>query len=273
MAMCTLDRRYEMNAYVGLDVSLRTTSICVVDEKGSTVIEKTVPSDPDVITEFINAHAPTVHRVGLESGPTSIWLWRELAARDLPVICIDARHAKAALSMQINKSDRNDALGLARIMQTGWYRQVQIKSSHSDTIRVLLNSRALLVKMKRDIENQVRGLLKISGLVIGQAKDVAFSERVHLLLLGEPALAEFVQPLMDVRESIGKQLAMLERRVGRLARNNPQTGAFMTVPGIGPVTALAFLAAIDDPTRFSRSRNVGAYLGLTPRRYASGEVD
>lgn len=123
-----------MNTYVGLDVSLRNTSICVVDEKGLTVIEKAVLSDPDIIAEFIDAQAPAVHRVGLESGPTSIWLWRELAARNLPVICIDARHAKAALSMQINKSDRNDAVGIARIMQTGWYRQVQIKSSHSDTI-------------------------------------------------------------------------------------------------------------------------------------------
>lgn len=262
-----------MNAYVGLDVSLRNTSICVVDEKGSTVIEETVLSDPDAIAEFIHAHAPGIHRVGLESGPTSIWLWRELAARNLPVICIDARHAKAALSMQINKSDRNDAVGIARIMQTGWYRQVQIKSPHSDTIRALLNSRALLVKMKRDIENQVRGLLKISGLVIGQAKDMAFSKRVHALLSGEPALAEIVQPLLEVRESVGRQLAILESRVRQLARDNLQTRAFMTVPGIGPVTALAFLATIDDPTRFSRSRNVGAYLGLTPRRYASGEID
>lgn len=190
-----------MNTYVGLDVSLRNTSVCVVDEKGSTVIEKTVLSDPDIIVEFIDAHAPAIHRVGLESGPTSIWLWRELAARNLPVICIDARHAKAALSMQINKSDRNDAVGIARIMQTGWYRQVQIKSSHSDTIRALLNSRALLVRMKRDIDNQVRGLLKISGLVIGQAQDLAFSQRVHSLLSSEPLLAEFTQPLMEVRIS------------------------------------------------------------------------
>jgi transposase len=149
-----------MNVYVGLDVSLRNTSICVVDQDGSTVTEKTVFSNPDAIAEFIHEYAPTTHRVGLETGPTSIWLWRELTARSLPVICIDARHAKAALSMQINKSDRNDALGIARIMQTGWYRQIQIKSSRSDTIRALLNSRSLLVKIKRDIENQVRGLLK-----------------------------------------------------------------------------------------------------------------
>jgi transposase len=262
-----------MSACVGLDVSLKNVSICVVDEKGSTVTEKTVISDPDVIAEFIHIHAPATQRVGLESGPTSIWLWRELAARDLPVICIDARHAKAALSMQINKSDRNDAVGIARIMQTGWYREVQVKSPHSDATRAQLSSRALLVKVKRDLENQIRGLLKIAGLVIGRAKGDAFTGRAHFLLVSEPELAELVRPLLEVRETVLEQLVILDRRVRHLAQNNPQTRAFMTVPGIGPITALAFMAAIDDPERFKRSRNVGAYLGLTPRRYASGEVD
>ena len=239
-----------MNAYVGLDVSLKNVSICVVDEKGSTVTEKTVISDPDVIAEFIHIHAPATRRVGLENGPTSIWLWRELAARDLPVICIDARHAKAALSMQINKSDRNDAVGIARIMQTGWYREVQVKSPHSDATRALLSSRALLVKVKRDLENQIRGLLKIAGLVIGRAKGDAFTGRVHILLVSEPELAELVRPLLEVRETVHEQLVMLDRRVRQLAQNNPQTRAFMTVPGIGPITALAFMAAIDDPEAF-----------------------
>lgn len=262
-----------MDTYVGLDVSLKSTSICVVDDDGVILSEDAVASDPDAIATYIQVNAPMIHRIGLESGPTSIWLWRELAERDLPVICIDARHAKAALSMQINKSDRNDAVGIARIMQTGWYRQVQVKSPRSDAIRALLNSRALLVKIKRDLENQIRGLLKSTGLVIGRAKDGAFTERANLLLTDEPELAEFARPLLDVRETVHGQLAMIERRVRRVAQNNLQTRAFMTVPGIGPITALSFLAAIDDPERFKRSRNVGAYLGLTPRRYASGEVD
>jgi transposase len=175
--------------------------------------------------------------------------------------------------MQINKSDRNDAIGIACIMQTGWYREVQVKSPRSDAIRALLNSRALLVKIKRDLENQIRGLLKSTGLVIGRAKGDAFTERANLLLVDEPELAEFAQPLLNVRETVHEQLATIERRVRLLAQNNPQTRAFMTVPGIGPITALSFMAAIDDPERFKRSRNVGAYLGLTPRRYASGEVD
>ncbi len=131
-----------MATYVGLDVSLRETSICIVDETGVAVKEGVVSSDPDRIAEYLAEHAQMARRIGLESGPTSSWLWRELETRGLPAICIDARHASAALSMQINKSDRNDSLGLARIMQTGWFRQVQVKSESSHRIRALLNARS-----------------------------------------------------------------------------------------------------------------------------------
>jgi len=189
------------------------------------------------------------------------------------VICIDARHARAALSMQINKSDRNDAAGIARIMQTGWYREVQIKSPASHATRAVLNSRAMLVKIVRDLENQVRGLLKVEGLVIGRAKEGVFSSRAKALLGERPDMALIIEPLLNARESTRQQLGLLERRVRQLAREIPLTRSLLTVPGVGPVTALAFMATIDDPGRFRRSRSVGAYLGLTPRRHASGEVD
>ena len=149
-----------MEHYVGLDVSLKTTAICVVDAKGNVLSEGSVDSNPDAIAQFVEKKAPNAVRIGLESGSTSTWLWTELNARELPVICIDARHAKAALKMQMNKTDRKDAMGIARIMQCGWFRQVQVKSYDSHAIKALLVSRALLVKIKRDIENQVRGLLK-----------------------------------------------------------------------------------------------------------------
>jgi len=262
-----------MTSYVGLDVSLKSTSICVVDTDGKVIVEQSVDSDPDSIADFVHINAPGVQRVGLESGPTSVWLWRELAQRGLPVICIDARHARAALSMQINKSDRNDAAGIARIMQTGWYREVQIKSPASHATRAVLNSRAMLVKIVRDLENQVRGLLKVEGLVIGRAKEGVFSSRAKALLGERPDMALIIEPLLNARESTRQQLGLLERRVRQLAREIPLTRSLLTVPGVGPVTALAFMATIDDPGRFRRSRSVGAYLGLTPRRHASGEVD
>jgi transposase len=262
-----------MEHYVGLDVSLKQTSICVVDQVGLVVREGVVDSDPEAIAEFVRSNAPRVVRIGLESGPTATWLWTELKRCGLPVICIDARHAKAVLRMQINKSDRNDAAGIARIMQTGWFKEVRVKDLDSHAVRALLASRALLVKIKRDVENQVRGLLKNLGLVIGQAKFDVFTVRAEKLIEDRPELMAAVRPLLEARRAIEQQVDDLDRKVQKLARHDAQVRRFMTAPGIGPVTALCFLATIDDPTRFKRSRSVGAYVGLTTRRYASGEVD
>src|SRR6202045_1266204 len=262
-----------MQHYVGLDVSLKQTAVCIVDEAGKIKREGMVASDPDAIAHFIERHAPHAVRIGLETGATATWLWTELHKLALPVICIDARHAKAALKMQINKSDRNDAVGIARIMQCGWYKEVRVKGLDSHAIKALLVSRALLVKIKRDLENQIRGLLKNFGLVIGRVKMNVFLMRAVELIEARLELAAAVEPLLKVREAVEKQIADLDWKVMRLARNDVQVRRFMTAPGIGPITALCYLAIIDDPTRFKRSRGVGAYVGLTSRRFASGEVD
>lgn len=262
-----------MEHFVGLDVSLKLTAICVVDRAGSVIREGVVDSAPETIAEFVTSNAPNVVRIGLEAGPTATWLWTELKQLGLPVICIDARHAKAVLKMQINKSDRNDAAGIARIMQTGWFKEVRVKDLDSHYIKALLASRALLVKIKRDLENQVRGLLKNLGLVIGRAKLNVFAVRAEELIERRPELMAAVKPLLDARNAIEQQVDDLDRKVMRLARNDAQVRRFMTAPGVGPITALCFLATIDDPTRFKRSRSVGAYVGLTTRRYASGETD
>ena len=181
-----------MEYYVGLDVSLKQTSICVVDQTGSVVREGVVDSDPEAISAYVRSKAPDAVRIGLETGPTSTWLWTELKRLGLPVICIDARHAKAVLKMQINKSDRNDAIGIARIMQTGWFKEVHVKGIDSHSVRALLASRALLVKIKRDLENHVRGLLKNLGLVIGRAKFIAV--RAEELIEGRPELIAAIRP-------------------------------------------------------------------------------
>ncbi|WP_024521005.1 IS110 family transposase [Bradyrhizobium sp. Tv2a-2] len=261
-----------MEHYVGLDVSLKLTSICIVDRTGKVEREGVVASDPEAIATFIKLHAPHVVRIGLETGATSTWLWTELNKIGFPVICIDARHAKAVLKMQINKSDRNDAAGIARIMQCGWYKEVCVKDLDSHATKALLVSRALLVKIKRDIENQIRGLLKNLGLVIGRAKMNMFAARAAQLADDRCELLAAVDPLLKAREAVEQQIVDLDRKVLRLARNNAQVRRFMTAPGIGPVTALCFLATIDDPARF-KSRSVAACAGLTTRRYASGEID
>jgi len=262
-----------MERYVGMDVSLKETSICVVNDKGRIVSEGTVISEPSAIAAFIKTKAAGAKRIGLETGPTTTWLWHELRALGLPVICIDARHAKAALSMQINKSDRNDAVGLARIMQCGWYKEVQVKSLPCHEIRAVLSSRAQLVKIKCDLENQIRGLLKNLGLVIGKAGGKVFHRRAEELVGEHRLLQEAIRPLLGVRETTRREIASLTRKLLAMARDNDESRRLMTVPGIGAINALAFCAAIDEPARFRRSRSVGAYLGLTPRRHASGEVD
>jgi len=262
-----------MEHYVGLDVSLKQTAICVVDQAGKVVCEGMVISDPEAIAAFVNSKAPRAVRIGLETGPTATWLWSELNRMGLPIICIDARHAKAALKMQINKNDRNDAIGIARIMQCGWFREVRVKCLDSYAIKALLASRALLVKMKRDLENQIRGVLKNLGLVIGQAKLNVFAARANTMIEDRTELAAAVEPLLRVREALEEQITNYDRKVLKLARDDMQVRRFMTAPGIGPITALCYLATIDDPTRFKKSRSVGAYAGLTARRYASGEVD
>jgi transposase len=244
-----------------------------VDQAGSVVREGVVDSDPELIGAFVRSKAPGALRIGLETGPTTTWLWTELKRLGLPVICIDARHAKAVLKMQINKSDRNDAAGIARIMQTGWFKEVRVKNIDSHLIKALLVSRALLVKIKRDLENQIRGLLKNLGLIIGRAKFNVFAVRAEELIEDRPELEAVIKPLLAARKVIEGQVADLDRKVLKLARHDVQVRRLMTVPGIGPVTALCFKATIDDPTRFKRSRSVGAYVGLTTRRHASGEVD
>src|SRR5437667_806608 len=250
--------RATMVHYVGLDVSLKQTSICVVNQTGSVVREGAVDSDPEAIAAFLRAKAPGAVRIGLETGPTATWLWTELKRLGLPVICIDARHAKAVLKMQINKSDHNDAAGIARIMQTGWFKEVRVKDLDSHSVRALLASRALLVKIKRDLENQIRGLLKNVGLVIGRAKFNVFTMRTEELIADRPQMIAVVGPLLKARQAIEQQTDDLDRKVLKLARYDAQVRRFMTVPGIGPITAFCFKATIDDPTRFKRLRSVGA---------------
>jgi len=177
------------------------------------------------------------------------------------------------LAMQINKTDRNDAIGIARIMQTGWFREVQVKRLSCHEVRAAINSRALLVKMKRDVENQMRGLLKNFGLIIGKVGRSAFPIRVKELLTKRPILEKAILPLLGLREHLKEEISEFDRMLLKITRDNDAARRLTTVPGVGPITALTFISAIDDPVRFRRSRSVGAYIGLTPRRYASGEID
>src|SRR3979490_471850 len=211
-----------MEHHVGLDVSLKQTSTCVVAQTGSVVREGVVDSDPEAISVYVRSKAPDAVRIGLETGPTSTWLWTELKRSGLPLICIDARHAKAVLKMQINKNDRNDAIGIARIMQTGWFKEVHVKDIDSHSVRALLGSRALLVKIKRDLENQVRGVFKNLGLVIGRGTFNVFAVRAEELIEDRPELVGAPRPLPEARNAPAQKRRALDRKVTKLARRDAQ---------------------------------------------------
>ncbi len=262
-----------MKQYVGLDVSQKLTSLCVVDEDGRKVWAGKCPSTPEALAFTIRERAPQAERVGLETGPLCVWHFHGLKALQVPVRCIDARHAKAALSMQVNKSDDNDAEGLAQIMRTGWFREVHVKSLNAQLLRSLLQSRLQLVAMRRDVANQVRGALKVFGVVLTSGRRSTLDCLVHEGIGAREELSSFIEPLLAAWRTLGEQVAVLDKRLRRTAKDHAVVKHLMTVPGVGPVVGVAFVATIDDPRRFAKSRAVGAHLGLAPRRFQSGEID
>ena len=262
-----------MKQYVGLDGSMEETNVCVLDDAGMVVFVGSTPSRPEALTKLLRAQAQHAERIALETGSLSSWLWCELKAVGFPVVCLDARHAKAALSMRINKTDRNDARGLAELVRIGWYREAKVKSMESRQVRAVLAARSKLVDLRRDLENQMRGLLKSLGFVIGKAGVRVLPSRIAALLREAPHLRPLIDPLMAAHSILAKQVAKYDAQIRELAKADQTIQRLMTVPGVGPVTALAFASTIDDPHRFARATDVGAYLGLTPRRYQSGELD
>lgn len=262
-----------MPTFAGLDVSQAKTTVCIVDERGLVTWRGSCATSPRAIAQTLATRASSLERVGLESGPLAPWLVPELRILELPVVCLDARHARAALSVQINKSDANDADGLAQIVRTGWYREVEVKSVESHLVRATLGVRKQLVGMRTEMINQIRGLMKIFGLILPKGSGARFEASVRARLAEKAELGLVLEPLLAAWRALDDQVAALERQLVRRARRHEVCHRLMTVPGVGPLTALAFVTTVDDPTRFRRSSSVAAYLGLTPRRHQSGERD
>ncbi len=262
-----------MKQYVGLDVSQQETSVCVIDQAGRAIYEGRVKSDPGALTEVLRKRAPDAERIGFETGAMASWLWHELRRVDLPVVCIDARHAHAALSVRINKSDQNDAKGLAELVRVGWYREVKVKSEESQKVRAILVARSRLVSIRREIENQVRSMIKEYGLLFRRAIGLQFRNQVIELVAEDHQLRAIIDPLLSIHEHVCRQQTKFDEEVRRLAKADDTTRRLMSVPGVGVITALTFRHTIDDPSRFRSASQVGAYLGLTPRRNQSGETD
>ena len=261
-----------MSFYVGLDVSVRTTSVCVVDAVGSIVSERKLPTDPQAIAKHLLELRLTIVRIGLEAGAMSQHVHAGLAEAGLPVICVETRHMKAALSAQLNKTDRHDARGIAQMMRVGLYKPVHVKTPTSQRLRTVLTARQLLRAKLLDLENEVRGFLRNVGYDLGKVTARDFERRTRELA-GDTELMVVVDPLLVVRRTLREGFAQLDDLLVHLAREDAVCRRFMTVPGVGPLVALTFRATVDVPARFARSRAVGAHFGLTPRKHQSGEVD
>ncbi len=262
-----------MPLYVGLDVSQKTTAICAVDESGERHWRGACPTDPTAIASRIVQHAGADAKVGIETGAMTPWLVHGLRRLGLTVECLDARRVKAALQMRLNKTDQNDAEGLAQVVRTGWYRAVHVKSLDAHRARSLLGARAQLVGMRTRLSNMIRGVLKTFGLLPGAGRGQRFDRHVEALLEDEPEVGAIVRPLLQTWRQLGAQIAAFDKAVQQRVRADPTCRLLMTVPGIGALSSLAYVSTVENPGRFTRSRAVGAHLGLTPRRYQSGEID
>ena len=259
-----------MDHFAGLDVSVNETSVCIVDETGKIVREVKVASEPDALLTVLKNRAYHFKRIGLEAGPLSQWLYSALAEAELPVVCVETRHMQAVLKAQINKTDRNDARGIAQMMRVGLYRPVHVKTLRSQKLRMLLTHRKLMLSKAIAIENDLRGTLRNFGLKVGTVK---FEARIKELIENLPDLAVLVEPLLVVRRVLREQIGILHRRLLVIVRDDAVCRRLMTVPGVGPVVALTYRATVDVPARFRNSKAVGAVFGLTPSKYQSGEIN
>jgi len=263
-----------MKYFTGIDVSLRFVSICVVDEAGVVQYEGKVPAEVDLIVVALRRFSAEIKQVGLEAGTLTQYLTYGLQKAGLEVICLEARQTAAMLAAMRNKTDRNDARGLAQILRSGWYRRVHVKSLESHQVRALLASRKAILTKCIDLENELRGLLKIFGVrLASRVGHGSFDEAVRATVTAEPLLARALVPLLDARTVLYKTYLKLDNAVKAVVRTDPVCQRLMTVPGVGPVTSLTFKAGVDDVNRFRSSRTVAAHFGLTPRRYQSGETD
>jgi transposase len=262
-----------MDYFAGLDVSVKDTSVCIVDDAGRIKREVKVASEPDALLQVLRSAGYQFKRIGLEAGPLSQWLFSALAEAGLPVICVETRHMRAVLKAQINKTDRNDARGIAQMMRVGLYRPVHVKTLRSQKLRVLLTHRKLLQAKAIAVENDLRATLRNFGLKIGMVGTIKFEARIKELVDNFADLAALVEPLLTVRRVLREQISILHRRVVAAVRNDEVCRRLMTVPGVGPVVALTYRATVDVPARFRKSKSVGAVFGLTPARDQSGESD
>lgn len=262
-----------MEHYAGIDVSLEESSVCVVDATGRIVREVKVASEPEALVRYFDELDLPVSRIGLEAGPLSQWLHAGLVAAGRDAVLLETRHVKAALSAMTVKTDRKDARGIAQMLRMGWYRSVHAKSVPCRDTRALLVGRKLLQSKLLDVELSIRGILRGYGLKIGEVSRGRFEERIRELTAAHATLETVIGAMLAARTALWTEFTRLHREMLKIARADRICRRLMSTPGVGALVALTYRSAVDDPSRFGKSRTVGAYFGLTPKKYQSGETD
>jgi transposase len=262
-----------MKYYAGIDVSLNSSNVCVVDASGKIVREGKVASEPVTLITWLGSLGVNLERIGLEAGPLSQWLYGALREAGLAVELLETRHVKTALSTMPVKTDRNDARGIAQLMRLGWFRPVHCKSMAAQEVRALLTARKLVQSKLYDIEMSLRGILRGFGLKVGPTTSPSFAARINHLVDGQTSLEVVAAALLSLHAVALREFKSLEKSVRQISRADARVRLLMSTPGVGPLVALTYVAAIDDPARFTSSKSVGAHFGLTPKKYQSGETD
>ncbi|MPZ41509.1 MAG: IS110 family transposase [Rhizobiales bacterium] len=259
-----------MEFFCGLDVSMDETAICVVDDQGTTHLQVTAVTDPEAIRTALEPFLPRLRRVGHEAGALSPWFHPELLKLGLPAVCLETQHVRAALSAQRNKTDAADALGLAHIVRTGWFRRAHIKTEACYRMRLLLTHRRNLKRKFLDLENAIRHSLKAFGIRLSKVGRGGFAQAVREAVARDALTSELMEAMLNARAALWKEYCRLHELVVKFVAGHELCRRFLQIPGVGPVAALSFVTGIDDPSRFRRSRDVAACFGLTSRRWQSG---
>ena len=263
-----------MTHFAGLDISLRSINVCVIDDQGDLIAEGKCDAEAADLVAFLDELNLDIAKVGLEAGMLTQYLTYGLQFAGYDVDCMESRQVKAALSAMRNKTDKHDARGIAQLLRSGWYSRVHIKSVASHHVRALLTSRRAVLSKCIDLEQEIRGLFKVFGVKLpSKLGHGSFDTQVRPLIEADEVLSQSLLPMLDVRLELYLTYRELDNRTRHLAEQDPVCQRFLTTTGVGFVTALTYMSGVDDPMLFKRSRTVGAHFGLTARRHQSGEVD
>jgi transposase len=262
-----------MEHYAGIDVSLEYSSVCVVDGSGKIVREVKVKSEPAALIGWLGSLGFGLGRIGLEAGPLSQWLYAAMKQAGLAVELLETRHVRDAFKARPVKSDRNDARGIAQLMRLGWFRPVHCKSMAAQEVRAILTARKLVQSKLLDVENSLRGILRGFGLKVGKTTRTNFARRIKELVKGQPNLETIGEALLSVRAVLLGEFNAFEKQVRAMSRLTANARLLMSTPAVGPMVALTYASAIDDPARFRSSKRAGPLFGLTPKKHQSGETD